>query len=334
MISKFSKTILALKAFLRGKKNRFIIEKNYRKAKRMPQSAYEDYICKKYAFMMDRFDFSKGKRMDFNNPITFTQKQQWLSLYDQDPRKVEFTDKYLVREYVKKTIGEEFLVPSIKINGIECFDNVNQIDFNLLPNQFVIKCTHGSHMNIIVKDKSSLSNKDMCLIKKQLKKWQKTDYAFSACLELQYHFIKPRFVIEKYISINDDLPDYKFFCFSGTPAFMWVDQSRFSNHKRTVYDLSFRKAPFSFDLIDDVEGISKPKTFDQMIDFSIKLSSDFSFVRVDFYEFDGHLYFSELTFSSHAGLMPPRPIEYDRILGDLIKIDRNKRNNDFRYRKK
>ena len=319
---------------LRNIKNTFVNKLNYFKAKRMPEKKYEDYICKKYAFMMDRFDFSKGKRMDFENPLTFTQKQQWLALYDQNPKKVEFTDKYLVRKYIKETIGDKYLVPLINIKGIECFDKVEQIDFNFLPNQFVIKCTHGSHMNIIVKDKSSLSNKQIKSMKKQLKKWQKTDYSFSACLELQYHYIKPRFIIEEYIAINDDLPDYKFFCFNGRPCFMWVDQARFFGHRRTVYDLKFKKAPFTFDLLEDVEGIEKPKCFEEMVLFSEKLSKDFSFVRVDFYEHNEQLFFSELTFSSHAGLMAPKPIEYDSKLGDLISIDKNIRDKDYRFRKK
>lgn len=318
---------------LREFKEQRFLKKRYNKLVKMPQTKYEDYVCKMYAEKFDRFDFSRGSRMDFENPVDFTQKQQWLNLYDRDPRKSLYTDKYEVRKHIAEMIGEDYLVPLISINGKDCFEKVSEIDFKKLPNSFVIKCTHGSHMNIIVPDKSALSKKQIKSIKKQLQKWLKTDYAFVSGLELQYHYIKPRMIIEQYIAMNNDLPDYKFFCFSGELRFMWVDTSRFTGHRRTVYDLNFKKAPFQFDLIPDVEGVKKPVHFEEMKKLSLKLCEDFAFVRVDFYESNGKLYFGELTFSSHAGLMPPRPIEYNKILGEYIKIDNNTRKNDFKYRK-
>ena len=319
---------------LREIKERHYVKKRYKKLSKMPRNDYEEFVCKLYAEKFDRFDFSRGQRMDFENPIDFTQKQQWLNLYDRDPRKSLYTDKYEVRKHIKEMIGEDYLVPLISINGKDCFENVKEIDFNQLPNAFVIKCTHGSHMNVIVPDKSTLSKKDINGIKKQLKKWMKTDYSFVSGLELQYHYIKPRMIIEQYIATNGDLPDYKFFCFSGELKFMWIDTSRFTGHKRTVYDLDFNKAPYQFDVIPEVGDIKKPIHFEEMKKLSLKLCEDFIFVRVDFYEANGKLYFGELTFSSHAGLMPPRPIEYNKILGEYIKIDTSLRDNDYKYRKK
>lgn len=319
---------------LRELKENWLIRKRYLSAKRMPKNEYEDFVCRLYAEKFDRFDFSRGHRMDFENPVDFTQKQQWLNLYDRDPRKTTFTDKYEVRKYVKEVIGDEYLVPLISINGKDCFTKVNEIDFNLLPNSFVIKCTHGSHMNVIVPDKTKLSKKDIKGIKKQLNKWLKTDYAFLSGLELQYTDIKPRMLIEEYIATNNDLPDYKFFCFSGELKFMWVDTERFIGHRRTVYDLDFNVAPYQFDLCERVVGISKPQHFEKMKELSLKLCSDFLFVRVDFYEANGRLYFGELTFSSHAGLMPPNPISYNKILGEYIKIDPRIREQSMEYRKK
>ena len=320
--------------WFRSEKEERIIKKRYLDAKKMPREKYEEYVCKLYAQKFDRFDFSRGQRMDFNNPIDFTQKQQWLNLYDRDPRKSLYTDKYEVRKHINDTIGSDYLVPLITIDGKDCFTRVEEIKFDKLPNSFVIKCTHGSHMNIIVSDKASLRKRQIRNIKKQLKKWLKTDYAFVSGLELQYHYIKPRMIIEKYIATDNDLPDYKFFCFSGELKFMWVDTSRFINHKRTTFDLSFNKAPFQFDLVPEVGDIEKPKHFEKMKELALKLCEDFVFVRVDFYEANGKLFFGELTFSSHAGLMPPRPIEYNKVLGEFIKIDINLRNNDYKYRKK
>lgn len=320
--------------WLRNRKEQSILKNRYRKLKRMPKKDYESFVCELYAEKMDRFDFSRGCRMNFDNPVDFTQKQQWLNLYDRDPRKALYTDKYEVRKHIKEIIGEDYLVPLITIDGKDVFEKVDEIKFEQLPNSFVIKCTHGSHMNVIVPDKSALKSKQIYAIKKQLKKWLKTDYAFVSGLELQYHYIKPRMIIEKYIAIDNDLPDYKFFCFSGELKFMWVDTSRFTGHRRTVYTLEFERAPFQFDLIPDVEGVTKPLHFEEMKDLSLKLCEDFIFVRVDFYESNGKLYFGELTFSSHAGLMSPRPIEYNRVLGEYIKIDNSVRNNDFKYRKR
>ena len=294
-------------------------KRRYLRAKRMSPDKYEEYVTEIYNKKMAHMDFTKGEKMDFRNPVTFTQKQQWLNLYDQDPRKTTYTDKYEVRKHIEETIGKDYLVPLIKIDGKDVFESPKEIDFSKLPNSFVIKCTHGSHMNIIVKDKSVLSNQDIRKMKKQLRKWMKIDYTFTVCLELQYHNIKPRIIIEEYIATNGDLPDYKFFCFSGELKFMWVDTDRFNGHRRTVFDLDFKKAPFSFDFLEDVVGIEKPIHFEEMKTLSLKLCEDFKFVRVDFYEANGKLYFGELTFSSHAALMPPRPIEYNTILGEYIK---------------
>ena len=319
---------------LSAAKARLVVKRKYKRAKKMPQSDYEEFVCKLYAEKFDRFDFSRGLRMDFENPVDFTQKQQWLNLYDRDPRKSLYTDKYEVRKHIKEMIGDDYLVPLISINGKDCFEKVEEIKFDQLPNAFVIKCTHGSHMNIIVPNKSALSKKQIKNIKKKLKRWLKIDYTFVSGLELQYHYIKPRMIIEQYIAMDNDLPDYKFFCFSGEPKFMWVDASRFTEHKRKVFDLEFKKAPFQFDVIPEIDYIDKPNHFEDMKDLAIKLCEGFIFVRVDFYESNGKLYFGELTFSSHAGLMPPRPIKYNKILGEYIKIDTSLREGDYKYRKK
>lgn len=321
--------------FLRNLKYKKINKLRYKKAKNLPMDRYEDFICDLYNAKMKSMHFAEGETMDFANPKTFTQKQQWLNLYDDNIKKSLLTDKYEVRSFIKEKIGDEYLVPLIHIDGKDVFDSVKEINFDKLPNKFVIKCTHGSHMNVIVSDKSKLSKSDKRKILKQLAMWLKTDYTFVVGLELQYHQIKPRMIIEEYIAIDNDLPDYKFFCFSGEPKFMWVDTNRFSGHKRTVFDLDFNKEKFSFDFLDDVGDITKPTNFNKMIDLAKELSDkSIPLVRVDFYEANGKLYFGEMTFSSHAGLVPPRPIEYNKILGDLITLDLSRRDNNFKYRKR
>lgn len=320
---------------MRNLKNTFIARKIYKKAVKMPTTSYESYICEKYKVMMNRFEYTKGKTMDFDNPITFTQKQQWLSLYDQNPNKTILSDKYLVRRHVSKILGDEYLVPLISIDGIDFFTDARDIDFSKLPNQFVLKCNHGSHMNIIVKDKASLKARDVWKIKRQLNKWLNIDYTFVTCLELQYHLISRGIIIEEYLSdFNDDLPDYKILCFSGVPKYIWIDVNRFKNHTRTMFNIDGSIAPFAMGEIRPDEKVKVPTQINEIVRLAKKLCDDYAFVRVDFYCLKGKIYFGELTFSSGAGLIVPDPLEYEDSLGELINIDSAKRNNCFLYRKK
>ena len=159
-------------------KNKLLQKKEYHYLSKLKKRKYEDFLISKYSKMMNKFPYSFGKQLNFDNPLTFTEKQQWLKLYDNSETKSILTDKYRVRDFVKKNIGTDYLVPLITINGRDVFDRVKDINFKLLPNSFVIKCTHGSHMNIIVKDKNSLKPFDILKIKNKIKnKWLRKKYA-------------------------------------------------------------------------------------------------------------------------------------------------------------
>ncbi len=320
--------------WLRKKYYAHLSHKHYVECMNMPENEYEEYLCRRYAEMMNRIDYTKGLKMDFENPTTYTQKQQWLKLYDYSEKKSVYSDKYAVREHIKNVLGEEYLIPLIDIDGKDCFTDPEEIDFNKLPNQFVIKCNHGSHYNIIVKDKSSLSKKDIKNIKKQLKIWLKEHYAFLVGMELVYETIPPRITIEKFMSINDDLPDYKFMCFSGEVKYVWCDQGRFGDHRRSVFDLDYNLQPFNLYNLENVKDMKKPDNFDEMVKIAKKLCEDFPYVRVDLYNIEGKIYFGELTFCSGAGYQAAKPLEYEKVLGDLIRIDKSKRENNFKYRKR
>ncbi len=310
---------------------------NYNKTKRMPLNQYEEYLIERTFEMMKRKSHSKdyAYRINFNNPVTFTEKRQWLKLYDQDYRKSLYTDKYEVRKHIADVLGNNYLIPLISIDGKEVFDNVKEIDFDKLPNSFVIKCTHGSHMNVIVRDKSLLTKKQLNSIKKQLCKWLKTNYTYVVAVELQYKDIKPRLIIEKYVDFgNSILTDYKFFCFSGEPKFVGIFENRGTPEYREAYlDMNFKPMKFRLDNYKTSSNIQKPKTFDEMVRIAKLLCEDFKMVRVDLYTSDNTIYFGELTFSSAAGYDFPNPFSYDKELGEYIKIDASKRDNDFRYRK-
>lgn len=307
-------------------------KKEYEKMLHMPESEYETYLCGRYEEMMNRFPHTKGKTMNFANPVTYTQKQQWLKLYDQSEKRSLYSDKYAVREHIKNTIGEEYLIPLISINGKDHFDDPDEIDFDLLPNAFVIKCNHGSHYNVIVKDKSQLTKKDIKRIKNQLRAWLRERYAFLVGLELVYEQIKPTMIIETYMAIDDDLPDYKFMCFSGEVKYVWCDQGRFADHRRSVFDLEYNLMPFNLHIHENVKDMKKPENFEKMVSLAKILCEDFPYVRVDLYNIQGRIYFGELTFCSGAGYQCPKPVAYDRALGDLIHLDLSIRENNYRYR--
>lgn len=328
--------IKKLKSILRIPYYKLLKKKEYFSVKRLSENKYEDYLIKRYLEFMNRNEYTKGKTLNLENPLTFSEKSQWLKLYDQDPRKNIYSDKYAVREHIKDVLGEEYLIPLIKIDGKDYFDKFEEIDFDKLPNSFVIKCNHGSHMNIIVKDKSVLTKKDLKSFEKKIKRWMNIDYSFYVSLETQYLGIKPRIIIEEYVDgINKD---YKFMCFNGKCEYFWINENVVDDKNATCTtfnrDLSIADFNMNVGWRKDILDKNLPKNINEMILIADKLSEDFCFVRVDLYEIKGKIYFGELTFNSAAGYDVPYPEKYDKVLGDLMKIDLSKRENNYQYRTK
>ena len=320
---------------LRKLRNDYLFKKHYRNALRMDPSNYEEYLSKRYEEMMNRQEYSHGSKLNFDNPVTFTEKCQWIKLYDQDPRKPIYSDKYAVREHIKKTIGEEYLVPLISIDGKDHFYNANEIDFDKLPNKFALKCNHGSHMNILVEDKKSLTKKQIKKYKKQLNKWLKINYVFYVALETQYVGIKPCIIIEQYLEGTKDMRDFKFTYFNGKLAFFWISENVVINRTTTTFTKDCKVAPYNFDLGRDKPADNKsiPEEYQMMKSLADKLCEDFTMVRVDLMLVGEKVYFSELTFNSAAGYDAPRPIEYNKIIGDQLVINQEKRKQITIYRK-
>ena len=258
--------------------------------------------------------------LNLEDPKTFTEKQQWLKFYDQDPRKPIYSDKYLVRKHIEEIIGRQYLIPLISIDGVEFFEDAEKIDFNKLPNSFVLSCNHGSSMTILVKDKSKLSNKHIKRIKKQLNRWLTIELAYVNSFDFTYKGIKPGIIISQYLEDNSgSLCDYKFMCFNGRPEFFWIDSDRFSSHKRGTYSLGFEKLPFSFNEYQKGE-YQRPENLELMIELAKKLCKGFILVRIDFYNINGSIYFGEMTFNSEAGKEHIHPKEYNLILGEKLNI--------------
>ena len=233
--------------------------------------------------------------LDLDNPQTFNEKIQWLKLYDSTPLKTKLSDKYLVRDWIKEQIGEKYLIPLIGV-----WKHFDDIDFDRLPQQFVLKCNHASGWNIIVNDKSTL---DFNMAKDKFDTWIGKNFAFAWGLELQYMNIPPLIVAEKYMAdLDGDILDYRFFCFNGIPKYVWVDiGSGTSHHKRNIYDMQWSLQPYGVNYPHIDPAPEKPETFDEMVNCARKLCRGFSFVRVDFYSVNGKVYFGEMTFTPQSG---------------------------------
>lgn len=260
----------------------------------------------------------KKHRLNLDDPQTFNEKLNWLKLNHYDEKMLICADKLRVRDYVKSKKAEETLV-ALLWSG----DDPEDIDFDDLPNQFVIKTTHGSGNNIICKDKGSL---DLGQVVSCLKKWLKEKYL--RCYgEWVYKDNHPKVICEELLGADcDDLPDYKVFCFNGVPKLIEVDFDRFTDHKRNIYtrDWEFVDASIGFPNAPERQ-FKKPELLEEMLSYAEKLSSDFPFARVDFYLVKGRVYFGEITFFHGAGYDKFSSKELEMSMGrwlDLTKINK------------
>ena len=299
-----NKIKLILKS-LYDKDSRFIIMNKLDLCNSIPDDLY---IQKQYKLNL-------GKKLDLKNPQTFNEKLQWLKLYDRKPEYTTMVDKYAVKKYVAEIIGEEYVIPTLGV-----WDNFDEIDFKELPNQFVLKCTHDSGGLVICQDKTKLN---IQLAKKKLECSLKRNYYWCG-REWPYKNVKPRIIAEKYLFDNhiNDLYDYKFFCFSGEVKCFKVDFERFVEHHANYYDkkgniLKFGEAelPPIYD-----KKLKMSKNIDKMVELAEKLSAQQSFLRVDFYDSNGKIYFGELTFYPASGYGKFTSEDWDLKLGEWIKL--------------
>ena len=221
------------------------------------------------------FRSKMGYWMNWKKPKTFNEKLQWLKIHDRNPLYTTLVDKYEVRKYIAEKIGEEYLIPLLGV-----WNSPDEIDFKTLPNQFVLKCTHDSGSVLICKDKA---NFDIKTAKKHLKDCLAINYYYSA-REWPYKNVKPRIIAEKFIEDeNQELNDYKFFCFNGKIEFLQVDYDRFTEHHRNLYDPQWKQLPFSIQYSSKQNAIiKKPNDFEQMKEIAENLSKGFPHVRIEY----------------------------------------------------
>lgn len=255
------------------------------------------------------------KELNLDSPQTYTEKLQWLKLYDHREIYTTYVDKYLVKQYVADKIGEQYVVPLLGV-----WEKAEDIDFDFLPEQFVLKTTHDSGGIVIVKDKKNINKQ---AIFDKLNQSLKIRYWIYNC-EWPYKYVKPRIIAEAYMEDSNfgELRDYKFFTFGGEPKFMYIAKGRGLDEETTAdfYDMDFNHLPFKIDHEFAKVEPEKPVNFDEMKRLAKILSEKTPQLRVDFYEVDGKLYFGEMTFFHCSGMTPFRPEEWDRKIGEWVVL--------------
>lgn len=292
---------------------KYLTDPNYRFLVQIGKGKYnslpdDEYIARVYKAKI-------GVNLDLQNPTTFNQKLQWLKLYDRCPEYTKMVDKYLVRQYIADTLGKQYLIPLLGV-----WNTPEEINFDTLPDQFVLKCNHNSGLGMcICKDKSKLNIKKT---KYQLRKGLNQDY-YLLWREWPYKDVPRKIIAEKYMEDDSgcDLKDYKMFCFNGKPKVILVCSGRFSNQglHEDFYSESWEKLLVKRPNIPDTkELIDRPVNFELMKNLARKLAKNIPFVRIDFYEINNKVYFGEITFFPASGFTSFEPKIWDRKFGDWI----------------
>lgn len=256
------------------------------------------------------------EKLDLDTPTSFNEKLQWLKLHDRRQEYTMMVDKYQVRNYIAQAIGEEYLIPLLGV-----WDDPEGIDFDALPQQFVLKCNHNSGLGMcICKDKSTL---DISRVKKELKRGLRENY-FLIGREWPYKDVPRKIICEKYMTDGktEGLTDYKFYCFDGQVKAVMMVTNRFVKGKTRFdfFDRDFHHLPLTGGVPNSEIPPSKPDDFEKMIEIAETLSKGIPHVRVDLYLSDGHIYFGELTFFDGSGFLKFDPIEWDYQLGNWLSL--------------
>lgn len=268
-------------------------------------------------YLKKLFKLKLGKELNLDNPKTFNEKLQWLKLYDRKPEYTVMVDKYAVKQYVADKIGEEYIIPTLGM-----WDKFEDIDFDALPNQFVLKCTHDSGGLVICRDKKQL---DLKKVKEQIERSLKRDF-YLTVREYPYRDVPRKIIAEKFMVDESgyDLKDYKFFCFDGIVKMLFIEKDRakgHNGHKVDFFDENFEHLPITTGGYPYSEPpYQKPEKFEKMKELAEKLSTGVPQLRVDFYNVNGKIYFGELTFFHGSGMQAFEPEEWDYKLGEWIQL--------------
>lgn len=268
------------------------------------------------------FRLQMGYSLDLQNPITFNEKLQWLKLYDRNPLYTKLVDKYAVKQWVVNKIGDEFVIPTLGV-----WDKFEDVDFDNLPDQFVLKCTHDSGGLVICKEKSSF---DYSNARKKINESLKQNFFYHS-REWPYKNVPPRIIAEKYMEDSRDaeLRDYKFYTFNGEPKFLLLATNRQSKDSPLCfdyYDMDFNHLPLTnhWHPNNVSNPPHQPQNFDEMKRLCRILAANIPHVRVDFYEVNGQIYFGEMTFFDMGGFLKIHPDSWEKEWGNLITLPQKK----------
>lgn len=280
------------------------------------------HVLSDESFLRCQYYLHMGKKLNLNSPQTFSEKLQWLKLYDRNPLYTTLVDKYLVKDYVAKIIGEKYVIPSLGV-----WNSFDEIDFSELPDRFVLKTTHGGGSTgvVICKNKKAF---DVEAARKKLNKSMCSNI-YDSSREWPYKDVSRRIIAEQYIepaSNMKDLTDYKWFCFGGNPKYCQVIQNRSTDETIDFFDIEWKHQEFvgliglnsAYDFADVVPN--RPENLDIHIQIARELSRGIPFARIDIYDVDGRLYFGEITFYPAGGFGEFRPSEYNKIIGEMLPL--------------
>lgn len=301
------------------KANKYISNQEYRLRVNSKLGLYNNMDDKKFIEKM--FKATMDYPLNLENPKSFNEKLQWLKLYDRNPLYTKLVDKYKVREYISEKIGEDYLIPLLGV-----WDDPEDIDFDSLPNKFVLKCNHNSGLGMcICTDKSKI---DIKKVKNELKSGLAQNYYLNG-REWPYKNVSRKIICEKYMTdeTGKNLRDYKFYCFDGKPKIVGIYQDRNSDKETTgdFFDMNFEWVDLRFGMPNALNKPQKPQKFQEMIKIAEILSEGMPEVRVDLYISNNKIYFGELTFFDGGGFDKIEPLECDYKLGSWIKLPKIKK---------
>lgn len=255
-----------------------------------------------------------GRMLNLRHPLSFNEKLNWLKLYNRNPDYTTMADKYLAKGFVASRIGAEYVVENYGV-----YDSWEDIDFNVLPSSFVVKCTHDSGGAYVCNNKNNFDFKGTKhIIERNLR-----SNFYYWLREWPYKNIKPRIIIDKLLDdhTGNELRDYKFWCFNGKPVYMYCT-IKASEVYENFYDMDFNPIDIDHGFPRHQPEFEKPKEFDLMRELARKLSDGIPFVRVDFFDVEGRVYFGEFTFFDWGGMQPFNN-RWDEKLGELLKLPSN-----------